>query len=155
MGKQEKDQSVHADLIINKLLMYLINGDQEHSVASTYLFILIGSHSYELCLREGAVHHHPVGASYTNYVYLWLIFMQGVQHYLQKTKQRQTPTPLWYPTAALRSGSLIDQMSLLNLPSQWLLRAEGQVPSSLLMNYRAEQKEPSLDLDLKLSIQQH
>lgn len=94
MGKQEKDQSVHADLIINKLLMYLINGDQEHSVASTYLFILIGSHSYELCLREGAVHHHPVGASYTNYVYLWLIFMQGVQHYLQKTKQRQTPTPL-------------------------------------------------------------
>lgn len=49
---------------------------------SCYLFILIGSHSYELCLREGAVHHHPVGASYANYVHLGLIFMQGVQHYL-------------------------------------------------------------------------
>lgn len=71
-------------------------------MTSAYLFILIGSHSYELRLREGTVHHHPVGASYTNYVYLGLIFMQGVQHYLQKTKQdRQTPMPLWYPTAAL------------------------------------------------------
>jgi len=118
-GKQEKDRSVHAGLVVNKLLIYLINGDQEHSVASAYLFILIGSHSYELRLREGAVHHHPVGASYANYVYLGLIFVQGVQHYLQKTKQRDRPQcHSGIPQLLFRSGSIIDQMSLLNLPSQ-------------------------------------
>lgn len=84
--KRKKDRSIHTDLVVNRLLIYLIHDIQEHSVASAYLLILIGSHSYELSLREGTVHHHPVGASYTNYVYLGLVFMQGVQHYLQKTK---------------------------------------------------------------------
>lgn len=120
---------------------------------STYLLILIGSHSYELCLREGAVHHHPVGASYANYVYLGLIFMQGVQHDLQKTKQ--TDRPQCHPQLLLSFGSTTDQMSLLNLPSLRSLRAEGQASSSLLTNHRAEQNETSLGLDLKLLIQQH
>lgn len=106
VGKQKKNQSVHADIVVNDLLIYLINGDQEHSMESAYLFILIGSHSYELCLREGAVHHHPVGASYANYVYLGLVFMQGVQHDLQKTKQTDRPQCHWYPAAALNPLAL-------------------------------------------------
>lgn len=91
MEKQEEDQSIHTDLVVNRLLIYLVNDVQEHSTAPAYLFVLIGSHSYELSLREGTVHHHPVGASYTNYVYLGLVFVQRVQHYLQKTEQTDRP----------------------------------------------------------------
>lgn len=37
---------------------------------SCYLLVLIGSHSYELGFREGAVHHHSMGISNTHYVNL-------------------------------------------------------------------------------------
>lgn len=112
-----KVQSIHSDLVDNKLLIYLISGDQEHSAVSTYLFILIGSHSYKLRLREGAVHHHPVWASHSNYVYLGLIFMQGVQHYLQKRKERGRPQyHSGIPPLLFCSGFIIDLMSLPTSP---------------------------------------
>lgn len=85
-------------------------------MAPAYLFILVGSHRYELSLREGAVHHHLVGASYANYVHLGLVFVQGVQHYLQETKQRDSPQ--CHPsTSEPPSGSVTEQLPLLNLPS--------------------------------------
>lgn len=92
-------------------------------MAPAYLFILVGSHCYELGLWEGAVHHHPVGASHANYVYLGLVFVQGVQHYLQETKQRDSPQ-CHSGTSQPPSGSVTEP------PQPAIVGAGGQGPSS-------------------------
>jgi hypothetical protein len=53
-----------------------------HTHTHTYLLILIGSDSYELGFREGAVHDHSMGTSNAHYVNLGFILVQRVQHYL-------------------------------------------------------------------------
>lgn len=110
------------------------------NVESTYLFILIGSHSYELCLREGAVHYHPVGTSYTNYVYLGLVFMEGVQHYLQNAKQRDRyQCQPGISQLLSHFGSITEQMSLMN-PHQSVI-SESRAAAFLCSDEPQSQKK--------------
>lgn len=55
----------------------------------THLLVLIGCHSYELGLWEGAVRHHSMGTPDAHDVDLGLVLVQRIQHDLLGQKRQR------------------------------------------------------------------